>query len=117
MREIIVNLGRNKGDKNDNSSPQIYRLHNSLLISIVGNPEKYLSNVVGKADTSKVRTSSVKSYSTLFSWSACEMYNRVHHDKKQRLVLRLYIPGIDSWIDPKRYYIYFSEMIVNELHE
>ena len=45
------------------------------------------------------------------------MYNRVHHDKKQRLVLRLYIPGIDSWIDPKRYYIYFSEKIVNELHE
>ena len=26
------------------------------------------------------------------------MYNRVHHDQKQRLILKSYIPRIDSWI-------------------
>ena len=40
----IVNLGNKKGKKKDNASPQLSCLHNSLLMSIVETPEKYLSN-------------------------------------------------------------------------
>ena len=52
-------------------------------MSIVDIPEKDLSNVDRKSDTRKVRTSSVKSSSTLFSCSIHAMYNRVHCDQKQ----------------------------------
>ena len=61
-----IYLGNNKGDKNDNSSPQISRIQNSLLISIVDTPKKDLSKVKGKSDTSKVRKYLVKSPQTLF---------------------------------------------------
>ena len=66
-RKMIVNLGIKKGKINNKSSPQLTRLHNSLLMRIFDTPEKDLSNVEGKAGTRKVRTSLVKSYSTLFS--------------------------------------------------
>ena len=32
MRKMIVILGSKKGDNNDNSSPQLYCLHNLLLM-------------------------------------------------------------------------------------
>ena len=37
-----------------NSSPQLSRLHNSLLMSIVETPKKYLYNVEVKSDTHNV---------------------------------------------------------------
>ena len=65
----------------------------------------------------KVRTSSVKSPSTVFSFSVCTMYNKVNHDQKQRLMLKSYLPGINSSSFPKRHYnSIFSENLVNELH-
>ena len=33
------------------------------------------------------------------------MYNRVHIDQNQRLMLKPYIPGVDSWIGDKRFII------------
>ena len=64
--KMIVNLGIKKGKNNNNPSPQLTCLQNSLLMSTVNTPEKYLSNVEGKCDMRKVRTSLVKSLSTLF---------------------------------------------------
>ena len=32
-------------------------------------------------------------------------------------MLESYIPGIDSWIGPKRYYNVYYENLVNKLHE
>ena len=42
---MIVNLASKKVENNENSSPQLTRLHHSLLISIFGTPEKDLLNV------------------------------------------------------------------------
>ena len=65
----------------------------------------------------KVRTSSVNSSSTLFYCSICAIYNRFNHDKKQRLVLNSYLPGINTSIFPKRHHDNtFSEKLVYELH-
>ena len=52
----------------------------------------------------KVRTYSVNSSLTLFSCSIRAIYNRVKSDQKQHLVLKSYIPGINSLIGPKRHY-------------
>ena len=82
MRKMIVNLGIKKGKKNYKFSCQLTRLHNSLLMSIFGTPEKFLSGVNGKYDMRKVRTSSVNSSSTLFSCSIRIMYNRVNCAQK-----------------------------------
>ena len=67
MRTMIVNLGSKKCYNNNNSYPQLSHINISLLMRIFDTPEKDLSNVEGKAGTRKVRTSLVKSYSTLFS--------------------------------------------------
>ena len=48
--------------------PNLTHLHNSLLMSIFETPEKDLSNVNGKYDMRKVRESTVKPSSTLFSF-------------------------------------------------
>ena len=45
MSKIIINLGSKKLENNNNSTCQIIRLHNLLLISIVDTPETYLQNV------------------------------------------------------------------------
>ena len=74
-KKMVVNFSSNKGKNNDNSSNQINRLHNSLIISIVNTPEKYLSNFDGKSDTIKVSAYSVNSSSTLCSYSIGAMYN------------------------------------------
>ena len=42
MIKMIVNLGSKKDDKTDDSSPKLTYIHNSLLMSIVENPEKYV---------------------------------------------------------------------------
>ena len=49
-----------------------------LLMIFVDTPENYLSNVDHKLDMRKVRTSSVKSLSTLFSCSIHVMYNKFY---------------------------------------
>ena len=64
--KMIVKLGINKGNNIENYSPQIYCLHNSLLMSIFVTLEKDLYHVEGKSATRKVRTSPVNSSSTLF---------------------------------------------------
>ena len=55
---------------------------------IVDATENDLSNAEGKSGTRKVCTSSVSLSSTLFSCSVRAMYNRVHRDQKQRLMLK-----------------------------
>ena len=75
-RKMIVNLGIKKGKINNKSSPQLTRLHNSLLMSIVKTPESNLSNVEGGYDMRKVRTSLAKSSLRLFLCSMRAMYNR-----------------------------------------
>ena len=65
--KMDVNLGSKKCENNDTSICQLTRRHNSLLVSIVNTTDKYLSNIDRKLDRKKVRTSSVKSSSKLFS--------------------------------------------------
>ena len=43
--DLIINLGSNKYGSKNNSTCQMNNLHNSLLMSIIFTPEKYLSNV------------------------------------------------------------------------
>ena len=119
MSKMIVNLGSNKFENNNNNSSwQLTCLHNSSLMIIVNTPENGLSNVDQKYYMIKVRTSSVKSSSTLFSCSICIIYNRGNSAEKQRLVLKSYITGISSLIYPKRHsYNIFFEKLVNELDE
>ena len=62
-----------------------------------------------------MQTSSVKSYSALFSCSVNVMYKRVNCSQNKRLMLNSYITGIDSLIGPNIYYNIFFENILNEL--
>ena len=81
---------------------------------IFDTPEKDLSNFDGKFDIRKICTSSVKSSSTLFSCSVRAIYNRVNRDQKKILVLKSYIPGINSLVSPKIHYENFpSDNLVN----
>ena len=82
MREIIVNLGGKKFENNNNSICQLSCLQNSLLMSIVNSSEKDLWNAYRKSNMRRVQKSSVKSSSTLFSFSILAMYNIVHCAKK-----------------------------------
>ena len=45
MRKMIINLGSKKLENNDTSTCQLTSLQSLLLMSIVDNPEKDLSNV------------------------------------------------------------------------
>ena len=94
--KIIVNWGNNKVDNNYNLYPQLPCLQTLLLMRISETPDNYLSNVEGKSDTRKVHTSLIKPSSTLFSCLVRSMYNRVNCSQRQRLMLKSYIPGIDS---------------------
>ena len=96
MRETIFNLVSKKCLNNNNSTSQFSRQQNLLLMSIFDTHEKDLSNVDQKLDTMKVLTSSVRSPSTLFSFSMIAMYNILNCAKKQRLMLKSYIPGINT---------------------
>ena len=113
MIKIIVKLGSNKVENYDSCPPQLSHIQNALLMSIVDNHK----NFEGKYDRSKVRTSSVNSSSTIFSWSIHAMYDRLNRDNKQHLMFKSYITGMNSLIVPKRhYYIFSSENIVNEFN-
>ena len=84
-------------------------------MSIVDTPEKYLSNVDRKYDMRKIRTSSVKLSSTLFSCSMLRGYNRVNNSQKKYLMLKSYLPGTKTLIFPKTNYDnIFSKNLVNE---
>ena len=85
-------------------------------MSIVNTPKKYLSNVYGKYYMRKVRTSSVRSSSTLFSCSIHAMYNRFNSAKNLCLKLKSYNIDINSLICIKRHYDNIFYEIVNELH-
>ena len=62
---------------------------------IFDTPEKDLTHGEEKAVTRKVHESSVNSSLTLFLCSVSAMYNRVHRDQNQRLMLKSFIPGLD----------------------
>ena len=88
--------------KNSNKyTGHINNIQKVLLISIVDTPEKDVSNVDGKLDNIKIRTSLIKSSSTLISCSIRAMYNRVHCAQNQRLMLKSVIPAINTSIFPK----------------
>ena len=109
VKTMVVNVGSEKCGNNYNSSPKISHLQNSLLMSIVLAPEKDVSCVEGKSDTSKVHIYLEKS-SKLFLCSVKSLYNRVHHCQKQRLILKSNISGIDSCIGSNRYLNFSLEM-------
>ena len=44
-------------------------------------------------------------------------YNIIHHNQNKRIILKSYVPVIDSWIGNKRCYIYVYEKLVNKLHD
>ena len=58
----IVNLGSNKGDKNNDSYPKLNFQNNSLLTIIVDTTEKCLYHGEAKSVTRKVHKSSVNPY-------------------------------------------------------
>ena len=117
MRKMIVNLSSKKCKNNNKSTCQLCHLQIFLLMSIVNNPEKDLYNVDWKSDMRKVRTSSVNSSSTLFSCSIYAMYNKVNRALKKRLMLNLYLPGINTPVFQKRHYDnIFYKKLVYELH-
>ena len=95
-RKMIVNLGSNKGKKNNNSSLQLTRLKTSLITSIVDIHENNLSNVDRKYDMRKVRTYSVNQSLTLFSCLMRAMYNIFNYAKKKSHVE--FVPSRDQFI-------------------
>ena len=78
---MIVNLGSEKCDNNNNSTCQLSRLQNSLLVSIVDIPEKDLSNVDLEIIHERSTYIISKVIITFFS-SIRAMYNRVIRDQK-----------------------------------
>ena len=57
MFKIILNLGNNKCENNNNSKFHINHIQKSLLMSIVDTPEKNVSNVESKLYKRNVGTS------------------------------------------------------------
>ena len=86
MGTIIVNLSNKKCENNNNSTGHLNHIQKLFLISIVDTPEKDVSNVDRKLDKRKIRTSLIKSSSTLFSFSIREVYNIFHRAQNQRLM-------------------------------
>ena len=118
MRIIVVSLVSKKWKNNNNSTCQLNRLQNSILMSIVDIHETDLSDIDWKSGTRKVRTSSVKSSSILFSCSIHAMYIRVKFTKKKHFMLNSYLPGIIKSNFPKIHYgnVYY-ENLVYEWHD
>ena len=50
MRKTIFDLGSNTGKNNENPSPQLTHIHNSIIMSSVDTTENVLSNVYRKSD-------------------------------------------------------------------
>ena len=65
---------------------------------IVNTPEKDVSNVDRKLDKRKVHAPSIKSSSTLFSYSMHAMYNIFHRVQYNYLMLKLYVTVINTLI-------------------
>ena len=117
MDKVIVNLGNKKFENNNNSTGHFNLVQKYLLMSIVDTPEKDVSNVDRKSDKRKVRTSLIKSSSTLFYLSIHAMYNRFHSAQNKRLMLKSYIPAINiSIFLMKHYENIFNEKLINELY-
>ena len=117
MGKMIVNLSNKIFENNNKSTGHINNTQKLLLMSIVDTPEKDVSNVDRKVYKRKIRTSLIKSSSTLFSFSVRSIYNIVHNAQNQRLVLKSFIPAINASIFPLKYYEnIFSEKLINELH-
>ena len=86
-------------------------------MSIVDNPKQDVSNVDRKSDERKICTLLIKSSSKSFSCFIRAIYNRVHHAQNQRLVLKSFIPAINTSIFSKIFYEnIFSKKLINELH-
>ena len=86
-------------------------------MSIVDTPLKDIPNVDSKLDKRKIPTSLINSSSKLFSCSIRAMYNRFHRAQNQLLVLKSFIPAINTTIFPKKQYEnIFSEKLINELY-
>ena len=102
MGKMIVNLINKKFKNNNNSTCYLNYIQKLLFMSIVDTPKKYVSNVNRKVDKIKIRTSLIKSSSTLFSCSIRAMYNRVYCDKNKRLMLKSFIPAINKSIFPNK---------------
>ena len=101
ISKMVVNLGSKKCKNNSTRTCLLTHLHHSLLMIIIDTPETFLSNIDRKYDIIKVRTSSVKVSSTLFSCSMRAMYNIFNCALKQRLMLKSYLTGINTSIFPK----------------
>ena len=113
--KMIVNLGSNKYEYNNNYTCQLNNLHNSLFMSIVETNEKDVSKVDRKLDKRKIHTSSINSSSTLFCCLIHAMCIIFHHAKEN--ILKSYTPGINTSILLKKHYEnIFFEKLVNELH-
>ena len=80
MSKMVVNLCSKIYKNNETFSWHLTHIQNLLLMIISDTPENNLFNVFRKSDMRKLRTSSVKSLSTLFSCSMCVLYNRVNSD-------------------------------------
>ena len=96
MGTMIVNLSNKKCKNNNKSTGNLNHIHKLLFVIIVETPEKGVSNVDRKLDKRKIRTSLIKSSSTLFYFSIPAMYNRVHCAQNQRLMLKSFIPAINT---------------------
>ena len=104
MGKIILNFSNRKFKNNNNSTCHLNHIQKSLLMSIVDNPEKYVSNIDRKLDNRKLYKYPIKSSSTLFYCSIRAMYNIFHRDQNQRLMLKSFIPAINTSIFPKKHY-------------
>ena len=82
-----MDLVSKKCGKNNNPSPKLTHMQNTILMRIVVTPEKYSSFDELKSVTIKVRTSSVKSSSTLLSFSVCAVYNIVRSAQKRTFII------------------------------
>ena len=96
--KMIVNLSNKKFKNNNKSTGHLNQIQISLWTSIVDTPEKDVSNVDRKADKRKIRTLLIQSSSTLFSCLICAMYNKGHCAQNQHLMLKSFIPAINTSI-------------------
>ena len=98
MCKMIVNLSNKKCKNNNKSTGNLNHIHKSFFVIIVETPEKDVSNIDRKLDKRKIRTLLIKSSLTLFSCAIRAMYNIVHRDQNQRLILKSFIPAINTSI-------------------
>ena len=96
MGKMIVTLSNNKCENNNNSTGNLNHIQNLLLMSIVDIPEKDVSNFDSKLDKIKVRTSSIKSSSTIIYCSIRAIHNKFHRAQNKRLMLKSFISAIST---------------------